>query len=114
MNERKLFLIPILMLAACSDGKIQMRDSSNNYPSFGRDVYLVNTSKSKKITFTIKKVESLVNESPYIEIFQRTLFPGDEIYLGKEKNSKYYNDSLYYYNVDYTISGELIIPATAE
>lgn len=114
MNVRKLFIIPIIILMGCSDGKIQKRNDTDNYPSSGRDVYLVNTSKSKKITFTIKKVKSKINESPYITVYQETLFPGDETYLGKEKESEYYNDSLYYNSVDYSIEGELIIPVTAE
>jgi len=98
MNKSRLVLITIIFLASCSNGKLEYRKGCTDYPFNGwieedgaKGVYLVNTSKSKKITFTVKKTEFSqwdpsgngysykTNNEVVTEKY--TLNPGEEEYL---------------------------------
>ena len=98
MKYRLLIIAIATILTSCSDGKLEYRQGCKDYPFNGwieddgaKGVYLVNTSKSKKITFTIKK--SVFSQwdpsgggysyktSNEVETETYTLNPGEEEYL---------------------------------
>lgn len=98
MNKFKLVLITFIFLASCSNGKLEYRKGCTDYPFNGwiendgaKGVYLVNTSKTKKITFTVKETkfsqwDPSGNGYSYksnneVETETYTLNPGEEEYL---------------------------------
>jgi hypothetical protein len=98
MKYLMLLVILTSILTSCSNGKLEYRQGCTDYPFNGwiedegaKAVYLLNTSKTKKITFTVKK--SVFNQwdpsgmkfsyktSNEVETETYTLNPGEEAYL---------------------------------
>ncbi len=122
------FLLTLsLLFMSCSNGRLEYREGCKDYSFNGwiedagaKGVYLVNTSKSKKITFTIKesnfsqwnpngtssiyKVYKTGNE---IETKTYTLNPGEEQYLTCSDIVQS-SDSKIISKYKYEITGELI------
>lgn len=100
MKIAVLLFFSLFLYASCSNGKLDYRAGCSDYPSFGwiedeeaKGVYLINTSKSKKITFTVRTTifsQWKPYGSPELYPYQSenttetdtyTLNPGEEEYL---------------------------------
>jgi len=85
-------------LTSCSNGKLEYREGCRDYPFNGwieaegaKGVFLINTSKTKKITFTIKQTRFNQYDPTHMKISYETytniltdtytLNPGEEEYL---------------------------------
>jgi len=82
-----LFLLTLNSCSLSSNGKIEFRDGTicKDTDSNIKSVYLINTSNSKKVAFTVKKVVSYAcNEKEPKDITTQiyTLAPGEETYIG--------------------------------
>jgi hypothetical protein len=97
LKNIKIFytLLIIFICVGCSNGKLEYRDSCKRYPTFGpgegaKEVFLINTSRNKKITYTVKSKESVHwqayegarwQDEDEIETKTYTLSPGEEVSL---------------------------------
>jgi hypothetical protein len=81
------FALIVLLLVGCSNGQIELRKIDNSHQ---REAYLVNTSKNKIYTFTIKR------DYPVERTELHSLYPGEEIYLGMKFSP---SGEVYHYDV---------------
>jgi hypothetical protein len=115
MKNFYLFLFALFILVGCSNGKLEYRNICPDMPwngwvesSDAKAVYLVNKSKSKKITFTIKTISSGSSEvynKTYTDTY--TLNPGEEKFLICS-NTVQKSDYSVFVNYRFEIVGELI------
>jgi hypothetical protein len=111
-----LLLLITCLVASCSNGKIDYRDTNctnNSYElrkSTGKSIILINTSASKKIQFTLKRTGYYYASDEKHEdngIRKITLDPGEEECIGYTLSTpRGYPDSERVY--DFEIVGELI------
>ena len=90
-----IFLIFLFFATSCKDvvdGRIEMRKAKSDCGSNSRSFYLINSSPSKELLFTVKKT-TIINDSIYLySSDQYRVDPGDEKFLGCEfeyGNEKY-------------------------
>lgn len=127
IKKKMLFYLVVLVIfSSCSNGKLEFRNGCPDYwkgniskfiaGENAKTVFLVNSSRNKKIIFTIKKTE-FSQWSPYDDktyYLSKTevktkiiaLNPGEESELGCN-NIVYYDDPNYFHTWKYEVVGEL-------
>jgi hypothetical protein len=108
MKEYVMMLIlGLLSIFYCSctssiNAKIEKREPMCNNISDANSVYLVNTSETKKLKFTIRETEIINDTTKNYSTSHIELAPGDEEHLGCDKKigSEKYNELELLINVD--------------